>query len=182
MKKFFAGIISGIAVSFCVAVFASQTPQVVSEVVAKKIDAYFGRVKLVVNGKNVDKETLVYDDSTYIPLRAAAEVLGVEVEWDEKTGTAILTSPKAGATPTASGAATATTASATSAPSGTGSSKTTTATVTKSNGSTASPTVTGASATTTAASGTPVGTPSGTPAASASGSQTTGAATATSRN
>jgi hypothetical protein len=138
VKKFLAGILSGLAVSFCVTVFASQTPQVISQAVAKKIDAYFGRVKLLVNGKNVDKETLVYDDSTYIPLRDAAEVLGVEVEWDEKTATAILTSAGSGTAPaSASQSAASTSAGA----AGTGSTQTTPTVVsTKSANSTSNPT------------------------------------------
>jgi hypothetical protein len=172
VKKFLAGIIFGLSVSFCVVAFASQTPQNVSQVIAKKIDAYFGRVKLVVNGKNVDKETLVYDDSTYIPLRAAAEVLGVEVEWDEKTGTAILTSPNVG--PTATGSSGATPSSSSSA-SATGSSSTkTTSTVvsTSSASSTTVPTTSGTTGTSTAAP-----TASGTSGTSATATGTTSVST-----
>lgn len=54
------------------------------------IDVIFGRVKLMVNGEAVDKETMLYDGTTYIPLRAAAETLGMEVTYDDETKTAYI--------------------------------------------------------------------------------------------
>lgn len=54
------------------------------------IDVIFGRIKLVVDGKPVDKETLLYNGTTYVPLRAAAEILGKEVEYDEDSKTAYI--------------------------------------------------------------------------------------------
>ena len=98
MKKFIAGLLTGIMIMSTIAVFAEslQTIQVI-----------FDRVKLVVDGKALHNETLLYDGTTYIPLRAAAEALGVDVGWDGNTHTASLTSkgistPVAPPSPTAS--------------------------------------------------------------------------------
>ena len=44
-----------------------------------------------VNGKVV--EPFASDGTTYLPVRAVANALGVSVEWDGSTNTAILTSP-----------------------------------------------------------------------------------------
>ncbi|MDL2248731.1 copper amine oxidase N-terminal domain-containing protein, partial [Tyzzerella sp. OttesenSCG-928-J15] len=57
------------------------------------IEAIFGRVGLMVDGVKVEQETLLYDGTTYVPLRAAAEILGKEVNWNEKTNTADIISP-----------------------------------------------------------------------------------------
>jgi hypothetical protein len=48
------------------------------------IEAVFGRVKLVVNDESIEQETLLYNGTTYVPLRAAAEVLEKELAWDEE--------------------------------------------------------------------------------------------------
>jgi len=84
MKKLFIGVIIGAMLATTITAFAET---------AQTIDVIFGRVKLIVDGKPVDKETLLYDGATYVPLRAAAEILGIEVGWDGETNTATLTSP-----------------------------------------------------------------------------------------
>lgn len=66
------------------------TGSIFADGTSKTIDAVFGLVKLVVNGKQIEKETLLYDGRTYIPLRNAAETLGMEVAWDEKISTAYI--------------------------------------------------------------------------------------------
>ncbi len=93
MKKYITVYLAGIITA---AVILSATP--VFAETGKTIDAVFGLVKLVVNGKPVDKETLAYNGTTYVPLRAAAEIFGLEVNYDDKTKTAYL-----GAAPVASG-------------------------------------------------------------------------------
>jgi hypothetical protein len=46
-------------------------------------------INLVVNGTAItDVEAKVIDGSTYVPLRAVADMLGAEVGWDSKTKTA----------------------------------------------------------------------------------------------
>lgn len=54
------------------------------------ISVLFNEVKLVVDGKSVNKETLLYNGTTYVPLRAAAEALGQEVNYDADTKTAYI--------------------------------------------------------------------------------------------
>jgi hypothetical protein len=54
------------------------------------IEVAFGRVKLVVDGVPVDNETLLYDGTTYVPLKAVSELLGKRVDWDGETNTAYI--------------------------------------------------------------------------------------------
>lgn len=44
-------------------------------------------IKLIVNGVQSNAEAKIINSSTYVPLRAAAEMLGAEVNWDSKTRT-----------------------------------------------------------------------------------------------
>ncbi|MBH0166248.1 copper amine oxidase N-terminal domain-containing protein [Fictibacillus sp. 7GRE50] len=44
-------------------------------------------LKLIVNGVQSNAEAKIISNRTYVPLRAAAEMLGAEVNWDSKTNT-----------------------------------------------------------------------------------------------
>lgn len=55
------------------------------------ITVYFNSVNLNVNGEDVYTDNILYNGTTYIPLRKASEILGCKVGWNEKTNTATLT-------------------------------------------------------------------------------------------
>ncbi len=70
-----------------------------NEIYEKKLTATHGRIKFKVNGKDVTKEieskydspaftVKEYDSRSYVPVRAIAELMGMEIEWDSKTHTA----------------------------------------------------------------------------------------------
>lgn len=54
----------------------------------QKIEVVFNSVKLVVNGKKVNADNILYNGTTYVPLRAISEMLNKEVIWDKDTNTA----------------------------------------------------------------------------------------------
>lgn len=54
----------------------------------KTIEVLFNVVKLELNGQKVNSDTIVYEGTTYVPLRAVAEMLGKEVDWNQATQTA----------------------------------------------------------------------------------------------
>lgn len=64
----------------------------------KKLSATFGRIKFKVNGKDVTNEiegkygspAFIVDGRSYVPVRAIADLMGLEVEWDDSTHTAEL--------------------------------------------------------------------------------------------
>lgn len=47
-----------------------------------------GKVKIVVNRKPISEETILYNGTTYVPLRAVSTMLDKDVTWDEQTKTA----------------------------------------------------------------------------------------------
>lgn len=73
----------GVVISTSITAFAASE---------QLINAVFGKVKLVVDGKPVAKETLLYNGTTYGPLRAAAEALGKSVSYDAASSTAYIVS------------------------------------------------------------------------------------------
>lgn len=54
----------------------------------KTIEVLFNTVKLTVNGQKVEADTIAFNGTTYVPLRAIGEMLDKEVGWDQETQTA----------------------------------------------------------------------------------------------
>ena len=97
MKKYLAGLLSGMMVMASVSVFADG--------VVKNFDAVVGKVQVVLNGERLHQETVLIDGTTYLPIRAVAEMLGLEVKYDEATATAYLDSASFGGAPRATAGA-----------------------------------------------------------------------------
>lgn len=65
---------------------------------AVKLDAYYG-VKIIQNGIDktpTDNKPFIVDGSTYVPLRSAADLLGVPINWDGDNSAVILGEKKTG--------------------------------------------------------------------------------------
>lgn len=62
----------------------------------KNIDVLENDIRVVVDGEVVEKENFVYNDSTYLPLRAVAEIAGMDVQYDGDSNTAYLSTDVAG--------------------------------------------------------------------------------------
>jgi|GEM_PF-6896925 len=86
MKASVKGFVCGVVVTAVLG-----TSSLAMAAVAKNIDAYFGATNLFVNGVEIEEPTLFYDGTNYLPLRAVAEALGMDVEWVGETQTAYLT-------------------------------------------------------------------------------------------
>lgn len=54
------------------------------------IDVLFNYVNLKVNGEMVDSDTVLYQGTTYVPLRSVSEMLDKNVDWDQETQTAMI--------------------------------------------------------------------------------------------
>lgn len=57
----------------------------------QNIEVEFNSVNLEVNGTNVDADNILYNGTTYVPLRRTAEILGCDIGWDGNTNTAKIT-------------------------------------------------------------------------------------------
>mgnify|MGYP000594881130 CR=1 FL=1 len=53
-----------------------------SNVIAQSLEVAFTDIKLFLNGKRIDKEILVVNGTSYLPVRAISEALGLEVNWN----------------------------------------------------------------------------------------------------
>lgn len=56
----------------------------------ESIDVLRNDITVVVNGDEVVADNFVYNDTTYLPLRAVSEALSQPVEYDEETNTAYI--------------------------------------------------------------------------------------------
>ena len=82
MKKIICGILIGSICTISIGSLASG--------VWDNIDVLKNDIKVVVNGDEVTADNFVYEDTTYLPLRAVSTALGEKVEYDEQTNTAYI--------------------------------------------------------------------------------------------
>ena len=59
-----------------------------AEEVSRSIDVAFNKINLKVNGSAVAVDNMLFNGTTYAPVRAVAEMLGKEVLWDSSTNSA----------------------------------------------------------------------------------------------
>lgn len=82
MKKSIKGFVLGLIVA------TMLMSTVLGAGVQKTIDVVLNKVNITVNGNKVEGSNILYDGTTYVPLRDIAEMLGKEVGWDGDTNTA----------------------------------------------------------------------------------------------
>lgn len=82
MKKMLVGIIIGLVTGVSASVVASG--------VWEKIDVLRNDIKVIVKGQEIDADNFLYNDTTYLPLRAIGEALGLGVSYNEENNTAII--------------------------------------------------------------------------------------------
>ncbi len=83
MKRELRSFIAGVIVTVML-----LSTAVFSQGVKQTIEVIFNYVNIEVNGKKVEADNILYDGTTYVPLRAVAEMLDKEVSWDQATRTA----------------------------------------------------------------------------------------------
>ncbi len=82
MKRFrdiFIGVLIGCMIT--------ATP-VLAESVLTKIDVVLNGVNVQLEGEDVDVNSILYNGSTYLPMRKVAELVGKDIEWHGETMTA----------------------------------------------------------------------------------------------
>lgn len=82
MKKYICGVITGVAIASVIGVGAAG--------IWDNIDVLKNDINVVVNGENITADNFLYQDTTYLPLRAVSEALGANVEYDEAANTAYI--------------------------------------------------------------------------------------------
>lgn len=85
MKNFSKGLIVGIVIMFVLNIGLINAGGL-----STSINVLIGDVGLEVNGESVKTDTILFDGTTYVPLRAIAELLNLHVGWNGATRTASL--------------------------------------------------------------------------------------------
>lgn len=88
----------GIVVSVCVSAEAATA-------VKKQLDATYNGITITLDGATVEPkdaggntvEPFIVDGTTYLPVRALASALGLDVDWNQQTNTVVLKSKDSGA-------------------------------------------------------------------------------------
>lgn len=88
-KHFLNGLILGIMMTFIL-----SSILVFSEDLKDTIEVVFNSVNLEVNGEKIKIDNILYDGTTYIPIRKVAKMVGKEVKWDSKTRTVSINESK----------------------------------------------------------------------------------------
>ena len=77
----------------CIALIMCLNTVTLANGLTKNIDAVFNSINLTVNGSPVYADNILYNGTTYVPLRKASEMLGCTVDWDAATRTASINKP-----------------------------------------------------------------------------------------
>jgi hypothetical protein len=64
------------------------TTPVLADSIIQKIDVVMNGVNVQVDGQELDSSSILYNGSTYLPLRKVAEAVGKDVVWNQDTMTA----------------------------------------------------------------------------------------------
>lgn len=88
MKKQILSFICGAVVALGITMVPA-----VADSISKSINVLVDYVTVTLDGEKVDVKNFVHDGSTYLGLRDMGNLLGLQVDWDERTRTAVLTSP-----------------------------------------------------------------------------------------
>ena len=88
MRKFLIGVLVG-----CLLM---MTTPVLADSILQSIDVVFDSVQVQVDGEKLDTNTILYNGSTYLPMRKVAEAVGKDVEWNQDTMTANIIEKKDG--------------------------------------------------------------------------------------
>lgn len=90
LKGFLIGVIMTVLLSSSIAMAAG---------VAQNIEVVFNSVNITVNGQKVAADNILYNGTTYVPLRAVAQMFDKVVGWEANTNTASINDKGAAAAP-----------------------------------------------------------------------------------
>lgn len=76
-----------LTIGLIIGVLLTMTTPVLAESIVKQIDVIFNNVNVNVNGEELEADNILYNGTTYIPIRDVAEILGKDVIWEQETMT-----------------------------------------------------------------------------------------------
>jgi hypothetical protein len=91
MKNIRSKILIGVGIFIvCVLVISSTTS--LAQSVKQTIEVQFDKIKIEINGEKASESTILYNNTTYVPLRFVSEKLDSTVQYDSATSTAKINS------------------------------------------------------------------------------------------
>lgn len=84
-KERLKGIGIGVVISSMIFI---GTNSIIAQSINKKITVAFNSINIMANGNKVNADNILYNGTTYVPLRAVSEILGKKVSWNGNTNTA----------------------------------------------------------------------------------------------
>lgn len=76
-----------LTIGLIIGVLLTMTTPVLAESIVKQIDVIFNNVNVNVNGEELEADNILYNGTTYIPIRDVAEILDKDVIWNQETMT-----------------------------------------------------------------------------------------------
>ncbi|WP_066502700.1 stalk domain-containing protein [Abyssisolibacter fermentans] len=83
MKKYLKGVLTGIVITLLLGSSLGF-----AQGVKQTIEVLFNSINLEVNKQKITCDNILYNGTTYVPIRKVAEILGKKVEWNGETNTA----------------------------------------------------------------------------------------------
>lgn len=80
--------IKDLMIGFLIGCILMTTTPVLADSIIQKIDVALNTVNVEINGQKLDTNTILYNGTTYLPMRKVAESVGKDVEWNQTTMTA----------------------------------------------------------------------------------------------
>lgn len=94
-KSFFSGMLTMLLIVCLTGTAIATTGKVTKELEYRNISVSLDGQKLnLTDAKGNPVEPFMFDGTNYLPVRALAEALGLDVAWDGATSTVVLTTPK----------------------------------------------------------------------------------------
>lgn len=104
MKKLNLKTVKHISIGLILGIFMTSTTPVIAQTIQQKIEVILNDVNIKINNTvlanknenytlsngNKIPYSILYKDTTYLPMRIVAESVGKEVSWDNITGTAVI--------------------------------------------------------------------------------------------
>lgn len=85
MKKFIIGVLIGCML---------MASPVLADSLLTKIDVILNGVNVQLEGEDVEVNSILYNGSTYLPIRKVAELVGKDIDWNQETMTANIVNKK----------------------------------------------------------------------------------------
>lgn len=80
--------IKDLFIGFIIGCLLMTTTPVLANTVLQKIDVILNTVNIEINGEKLNADNILYNGTTFLPMRVVAEAVDKDIEWNQETMTA----------------------------------------------------------------------------------------------